>query len=199
MATSSICTIEDCARPLASHGMCNFHRRRLKRGVDLYAPSIHASRGLPAAFMYGVIGTTEQACIKWPFATNGRDGRGVIKIEGVMRQVHREVCQMVHGDPPTSAHEAAHLCGKGHEACINPNHLAWKTSAENKADMNIHGTRRRGSAAPGAKLTEESVREIRKLASTGVSQHSLAACYGVSQGVVWKVIHGVTWTHVQSR
>jgi hypothetical protein len=146
--------------------------------------------------MRGVIGTTGQACITWPFATNGRDGRGVIKIGGVMRQVHREVCRTVHGEPPTPSHEAAHLCGKGHEACVNPNHLAWKTSAENKADMNIHGTRLRGSLAFGAKLTEASVREIRKLAAAGASQNSLASRYGVSQSVVWKAVHGVTWAHV---
>lgn len=50
------------------------------------------------------------------------------------------MCQKAHGDPPSPKHDAAHSCGRGHEGCVNPNHLSWKTKKQNQADRITHGT-----------------------------------------------------------
>lgn len=196
MASPFICSVDGCEKPRVTHGMCVFHWRRHQRGVDLHAPSAHANRGQPAAFMRMLLATTETDCVQWPFARNP-DGRGVVKIGRRMRLVHRELCAVVHGPPPTERHEAAHLCGKGHEGCVNPNHVVWKTPLENKADMLRHGTRKRGEAVPTSKLTADEVRELRRLAATGAyTQRDLSEIFGLSQGSVCKIVNRKLWHHI---
>lgn len=54
----------------------------------------------------------------------------------------------------------------------------------------------RGERSGTAKLTELQVREIRARAATGEYQRPLAKAFGVTQGVVWHIIHRRTWRHV---
>lgn len=55
----------------------------------------------------------------------------------------------------------------------------------------------RGEANVTSKLTDESVRKIRELYSTGTeNQYSLARMFNVTQAAVWYVIHKRTWSHV---
>lgn len=54
----------------------------------------------------------------------------------------------------------------------------------------------KGEANKAAKLSEDDVRTIRTLAGE-LSQRAIARRFGVSQGVVWRVIQGETWSHVQ--
>lgn len=51
----------------------------------------------------------------------------------------------------------------------------------------------RGAAHPRAKLTEEQVRGIRESAE---SQTCLAHAYGVSQSLIWAIVHRKVWAHV---
>lgn len=55
---------------------------------------------------------------------------------------------------------------------------------------------RAGEKNGNAKLTELSVKEIRKLAATGVTQRSLAKQYGVHRTVIRRAIERHTWPHV---
>lgn len=59
----------------------------------------------------------------------------------------------------------AHLDGDPSNAVVS--NLAYVTQKENESHKRVHGraTIRRGAAAPGAKLTEDDVREIRRLKS----------------------------------
>lgn len=54
----------------------------------------------------------------------------------------------------------------------------------------------RGSAHPNAKLTEVQVREIRAAAAAGERCPALAARYGVSSGLIWKIVRRIAWTAV---
>lgn len=55
----------------------------------------------------------------------------------------------------------------------------------------------RGEKVGGAKLTEDKVREIRRLYTVGdVTQQQLANVFGVSQAVIGDAIRRVTWAHV---
>jgi DNA-binding Xre family transcriptional regulator len=55
---------------------------------------------------------------------------------------------------------------------------------------------RPGSANPCAKLTEDAVREMRRLAEAGETSAALARRYGVSQSVAARVINRLSWRHV---
>lgn len=54
----------------------------------------------------------------------------------------------------------------------------------------------KGTAHQNAKLTENDVKEIRRLSNEGMSQRKLAAKFGVSRGTIEPIIKGETWKHV---
>ncbi len=125
-------------------------------------------------------------CLSWPFGKTIA-GYAQIHIEDTTANVSRMVCERVKGPPPTPGHEAAHSCGKGHEACISPAHVFWKTHIENEADKISHGTSQRGERNPMAKLTDPEVRQI--LALKGVmTQRAIAQKFHISQAHV-SLIH----------
>lgn len=130
-------------------------------------------------------------CLAWPYNKGGA-GYGKIKVSGMEISAPRYVCILAHGEPPTPKHEAAHSCGKGHEACVAPSHLSWKTPAENQADRVEHGTHKRGERQWMAKLTESNVREI--LLLKGVeTRRNLAEKFGVSYHTISDIYAGRNW------
>lgn len=101
------------------------------------------------------------------------------------------MCAEVHGDPPPLM-VCAHSCGKGHEGCINPNHLEWKTQQANMDDKKLHGTNQAGERHNLAKLTNEQVAEIRELRGK-MTQKQVAAKFSISQSNVGMIQRGQTW------
>ncbi len=74
----------------------------------------------------------------------------------------------------------------------------YATPVENSGDKFEHGTVFRGEQIARAKLTEECVREIRRLYQTGgFSQQDIADRFGVVQSAVSAVLIGKTWAHVE--
>jgi hypothetical protein len=138
-----------------------------------------------------VLAYGEDDCLIWPYSRNG-EGYGRLWHKGRPRSVHRIVCEAIHGPAPTSKHEAAHSCGRGHDGCVAPNHLSWKTPAENHADMVDHGTAPRGEASPNVKLTEANVRKIRLLKGRK-SKASIAREFGVSRRLIQHIYSGNSW------
>jgi hypothetical protein len=130
-------------------------------------------------------------CLKWPFRVNDH-GRGMVTLAGVQMTAPRAMCTLAHGKPPTPEHETAHNCGKGHEGCINPRHLRWDTAAGNQADKVLHGTIIRGEAVNTAKLTEDQVREIRRIGST-MARKETAAMFEVSYWTIWEIQTRRSW------
>ena len=53
-------------------------------------------------------------------------------------RVHRVVCEVWHGPPPSPKHEAAHL--NGDPTDNRPENLAWVTHRENEHHKILHGT-----------------------------------------------------------
>jgi DNA-directed RNA polymerase sigma subunit (sigma70/sigma32) len=71
------------------------------------------------------------------------------------------------------------------------------------AERNVESTRpsrlsRRGGLNGRAKLTEESVREIRRLydGGRGPTLEALGRSFGVSEQAVWQLVQRRTWAHV---
>jgi hypothetical protein len=118
----------------------------------------------------------------------------------------------------------SHLCNN--RPCCNPTHLKAVTQAENMRYMyecgraypggkhysklrpevlsrgDAHYSRRqperlaRGERNGGAKLTEDKVREIRRLHAAGVSQSEIERRLGVDQTNVSLIVRGKRWAHV---
>jgi len=47
-----------------------------------------------------------------------------------------------------------------------------------------------------AKLTDEYVREMRRLSAEGATAKELAKGYGVTPAVAYEAIKGITWRHI---
>ncbi len=65
--------------------------------------------------------------------------------------------------------------------------LRWDTHKNNMGDTLAHGTRYR------PKLTEEDVVYIKRM-SPEKTQRKLAAMFGVSQALIWQILHNKQWT-----
>lgn len=109
---------------------------------------------------------------------------------------HVKAWTLTFGPPPEGMH-VCHRCDN--PPCCRPDHLFLGTPAENSADMVRKGrsARVRGTAKPGAKLTEDQVREIRRrYEAGGVSTHQLAPEYGVTAMTIWAVVRRKKYTDV---
>ncbi|MGZ2449562.1 hypothetical protein ACVIRO_002316 [Rhizobium ruizarguesonis] len=195
MANSRICSIPKCGNTHYAKGYCNAHYKRLKKHGGPLAGG--TSRGEPLRWILEVaLHHTGDECLIWPFGKDG-GGYGQIWIDGKVAITSRYICELVNGAPPTPEHEAAHSCGKGHETCVSPIHMSWKTPAENAADRLIHGTHGRGERSAHAKLTESEAREI--LALKGIEkQVNLAKRFMVSQMTISRIQAGRKWAWLQA-
>lgn len=144
-------------------------------------------QGKGIAFLRLMLGHRGSACVFWPF-TRDTSGYGQCAHEGKLVRAHRLMCEMTYGPAPDVKSEAAHSCGRGHEGCINPNHLSWKTPTENKLDTVAHGNGKK-SGGPRRKLTDDQVAEIRRL--KGVKTYrEMAEIFGVHYRTIGLIATG---------
>jgi hypothetical protein len=153
-----------------------------------------APNGAPDRFISAVLNDPPSACVVWPYARD-RAGYARYNVGGKVVFAHRYLCESTHGAAPSPIHQAAHLCGRGADGCVNPRHIAWKTPKENNGDKVTHGTVCRGSRHGRAKLTEQDVRDIKDLASNSTLEQ-VAYRYGISFQHVGKIVRGKKWKHL---
>lgn len=189
------CKIPDCNgnshyTAKGVRGWCRRHYRLWQAHGEPVARK--AADGEPFRYMSEtVFGYNGDECLIWPFArTHGY--AWVSNPDGGTNQVHRLACEHRYGPPPTSRHEAAHICGGGSRGCVAPNHVRWALPSENQADRVAHGTSNRGERCAQSKLTESQVREIRALEGQ-LSIGKIAERYGVSVSAVSHINTGSTW------
>lgn len=151
---------------------------------------LKVSNGVARDHIANVLAAETDECVIWPY---GRDGNGYGRLtlrDGLSQFVHRRICELKYGPPPTAQHQAAHNCGKGHEGCVNWRHLRWATRKENEADKELHGTRRYGELHQAAKLTSADVAFIRM---SSESQAALSRKLGVSHSTISLIKSGKRW------
>jgi hypothetical protein len=191
MATRAICSVEGCDKPHLARGFCNDHYRRFRRHGDPEGGGT-AQGALRRWIDEVALHYTGDDCLIWPFGRD-KDGYAQGRHPGLRTgRAYRAVCELAHGAPPTSGHEAAHSCGRGHEGCVAPAHLSWKTHAENEADKKAHGTLIVGSDHANSRLTEDDVREVRRLFGT-MTHEAIAERFGVARATISLISSGATW------
>ena len=113
--------------------------------------------------------------------------------------VHLLVLEAFIGFCP-SRMEACHNDGDPSNACLS--NLRWDTHAANMQDRILHGrgcqeTNPKGKEIWWSKITEQDVKEIRRLYASGqYTQSELAVTYGVGQTLISRVVLRRIWRHV---
>ena len=122
-------------------------------------------------------------------------GYGVSTINCVPVLLHRVAWEMTHGPIP-KGNFVCHKCDN--PRCCNPNHLFLGTQADNMRDAAVKGRMNRGEARWCAKLTEDDVREMRRLSASGERPAALSRKFGISLQNTIRVVRGQIWKHVEN-
>lgn len=192
------CALDHCFFPPWKDRYCRLHRAQIEYSGELSLSPLAKLMWLMAVADGADIERNERGCITWPFSASS-GGYGVIarkfgdKLS--MTPASRWLCEMVHGTPPDDGVEryAAHLCGRGRQGCVTPDHLQWKTQADNEADKIIHDTVQYGERSRSAKITSQQARAILLDDRPG---WQVAADYGLAEHSVNKIKRGETWRRV---
>ena len=191
MKPPDICTIDGCEKPHFARGYCSAHYTRMRRHGDPLGGG--TPQGEPMEWLLSHLDYDSDKCLIWPYAT--AKGYGMISFNGRQRVASNLMCELVNGKPPPGKPEAAHSCGRGHEGCVNPNHLYWASHAENHQDKKKHGTTLLGTNHPMAKLSESEVRQIRS-AHGSVRADDLAEQFNVSRSHIYLIWTRKLWRHI---
>lgn len=123
-------------------------------------------------------------------------GYGTISINDWPHKAHRISWQITHGELPAGMF-VCHHCDN--PLCVRPNHLFLGTAQSNKRDCVLKHRHAVGARHPHARLTNEQVCEIRRLATLGTPSSVLAQQFGVAPGHARAVAAGRAWKHLAMR
>ena len=124
-------------------------------------------------------------------------GYGIFTINSKNFYVHRSALIRHSGFDPGSTAMALHRPGIGCvKHCMNYRHLYWGDRRQNSLDAIQDGVAAIGERHPHALLTEENVREIRRLRSTGLTYKQIASRFPVTWYAVKEICKRHRWAHV---
>lgn len=167
----------------------------MKRTVDrkyLSVRDLHDIPGFPGYYITldgRVFSTTELThdCHNDGYIRVGVGHRTARKRPGV----HQLMCRAFHGGPPFEGAQVRHL--DGNKRNNTPENLCWGTIQQNAEDRVRHGTSGRGQTNGRAVLTEEHVREIRRLIAEGSNVDDLAKRFGCSSSAIYYIVRRRNW------
>lgn len=107
---------------------------------------------------------------------------------------HRLVAMAFIGPPPFNGAQAAHNDGNPRNNIAS--NIRWDTAVGNAADKKRHGTLLTGERHQNSKLTDEAVREIRRLRAEGVTYKKLSEIFGVAPSNIHAAANGKQWSHI---
>ena len=109
--------------------------------------------------------------------------------------INRLVAIAFHGNPPTTAHQAAHLDGNRKNNL--PSNICWATSKENHSHRVLHKTDAKGTRNGRSKIKESDVIAIRNAVLRGLTKVSIASEFGISNTQVNNIALQKSWSHIQ--
>ena len=139
--------------------------------------------------LYNNLLIVENGCWEWQRGKIGM-GYGHISYRGNKLLTHRLMWELHNGTIPYKMC-ICHHCDN--PPCCNPDHLYLGTYKDNNIDTVIKGHHINGHA----KLTENDVREIRRLLSIKLyTQQQIADMFNISKPVINHINCGRNWTGV---
>lgn len=145
---------------------------------------------------FSALRVTDSGCHEWTRAKNSR-GYGYLRFDGRDVRAHRLAFEFAFGNfAERLGLFVLHKCDN--PACCNPEHLFAGTHVENMRDMRSKGRslNQSGSRNHYARLTEDAVKRIREMRSSGSPVALIAGHFNVHQTTVSKVITRATWRHI---
>ncbi len=130
-------------------------------------------------------------CWVWTSVTD-RAGYGLLGGRTPERSAHRLSYRIAYGDAGES--HVLHRCDN--PPCVRPDHLFLGDDALNHADMANKGRSTWGERHRNAKLNRSEVREIRRLAASGVLHREIARRFNVSRATISDIHRRRSWYHL---
>ena len=119
-------------------------------------------------------------------------GYGRFCADYVRDGAHRFSYRIHKGEIPKGV-EVRHKCDN--PACVNPEHLELGTHSDNMKDMVQRGRHRTGEG--NRRLTEDSVRLIKKALAQGVKASVITRHCKVDESTIAFIKKGITWQNVK--
>lgn len=141
-------------------------------------PSPHRGKGGHYQWLKDRVDLEDGECLIWP-GTRNWNGYGMLGVDGKVTYAHRVMCRLVHGDPPTPKHVAAHTCHNGSGGCCHPKHVVWKTPRENLLDRRAAGTLTNKRWDKFGVVPDADIIRIQKLKGK-LNQREIADLFGIS-------------------
>lgn len=126
-------------------------------------------------------------------------GYGAMNEGGKQYLAHR-ISWMIHKGPLPARAFVLHHCDN--RACVNPHHLFLGDAKANSMDcaskgrLYLQNSDRRGSKHSQAKLTEEDVFEIFRMASEGLGPQEISRRFNLTRGAVGNILKRRSWKHI---
>ncbi len=134
-------------------------------------------------------------CWPWKRPTNISIGYGRINLgPGKGEELAHRFSWILHNGPIPKGLCVLHKCDN--PACVNPAHLFIGTRMDNVQDMTQKGRGAIGARHHAARLSDEDIMNIRKLAAQGISRKQISEQYGISPSHLCCIVHGTRWKHL---
>lgn len=141
-------------------------------------------------FWNKVLKRADNECWEW-LAQKTSLGYGVFWLNGKNNKAHRVAWTLMNGAIPDGL-VVRHKCrGK----CVNPNHMELGTMKDNQIDRVRDGTTNRGERHGMSKLTEDQVRQIKKIQNRSIGD--IAKDYNVSRRTIGMIKDGIRWQWIE--
>jgi hypothetical protein len=130
-------------------------------------------------------------CWEWQGSRSSARGYGYFQVGASTKWLaHRFVMGVTDGSI-----FVCHRCDN--PPCVNPAHLFLGTHRDNVRDSVRKRRHTHGEQHPNAKLTEQAVRDIRRMKQGGEKIATIAARFGITKAHVHDVLNGTVWGHVR--
>jgi hypothetical protein len=135
----------------------------------------------------------ESGCIPWR-GTVGANGYGTLSVNNKHVYAHR-IAYELFKEPIPEGFLVRHSCDN--RICVNHEHLLIGTDLENNRDRWERGKPNIGSLHGMSRLSEDEVREARRLRKSGVPLKEVAKTLGIPYQTASSITNGSRWKHME--